>query len=170
MRSADGQTGHETPLDRVARALSSEAARSELYRYASSVAEPMPPNSTSWYVVGAVVQINAVDRQDLTTLAREVQRGGTTLGTLSAVARRLPSILSFSTLAAAIAIVCTLAIGTVLWRAAYGAGWDASDAAGYVPVNQQVCRALKNVHQQLDRERRQSAAEAVQRAMTQRGC
>ncbi len=58
----------------------------------------------------------------------------------------------------------------MIWRAAYGASWNASDAAGYMPFNQQVCRSLKNVHQQLTREYRQSAAEAVQRAMTQRGC
>ena len=34
----------ETALDRVASALASEAARAELYRYATGVAEAMPPD------------------------------------------------------------------------------------------------------------------------------
>ncbi len=170
MRSADGQTGHETPLDRVAKSLSSEVARTELYRYATTVAEPMPPESTTWYVVGAQIQVNAVTRTELETLAQETKRGGTILAGLHQVAKRLPNIIGFSTLAAAIAIVCTLAIGTYVWHGAYGAGWSARDVVPDVPANQQVCRALKNVHQQLGREHRQSAAEALQRAMTQRGC
>jgi len=80
----------DTALDRVAGALSSEAARTELYRYASNVAENMPPDSSSWYVVGANIQVNAVTRRELTSLAAEAKRGGTILAGFLGVLEWLP--------------------------------------------------------------------------------
>jgi len=170
VRATNGQAGQQTALDRVASGLSSEAARTELYRYASSVAEQMPPDASSWYVVGAVMQVNAVTRTELTTLAREAKRGGTILAGFYEVAARLPTIAGVSLLTAAVTMLLAGVLANFFWRGGYDAGWAAREVAGYTPVNQQVCRALKNVRQQLVLERRQPAAEAVQRAMTQRGC
>jgi hypothetical protein len=164
------QPGQATALDRVASALASETARAELYRYATNVAEAMPPDSSSWYVVGAVVQVNAVTRAELTTLAAEVKKGGAILAGLRSLVQWFPRAGSIALGAAAIALIFAFAVIVPLWQNAYGAGWDASRAAGYLPINEQVCRSLANVRHQLALAHRQPALDALQRQMTARGC
>jgi hypothetical protein len=161
---------HDTALDRVANALASEAARAELYRYATGVAEAMPPDSSSWYVVGAVVQVNAVTRHELTTLAAEAKKGGTVLAGLRTLVQWLPRAGIIASGAAAIALIFAFAVIAPLWQNAYGAGWSASRDAGYEPVNLQVCKSLANVRHQLAIAHRQPALDALQREMTARGC
>jgi hypothetical protein len=161
---------HDTALDRVANALASEAARAELYRYATNVAEAMPPDSSSWYVVGAVVQVNAVTRHELTTLAAEAKKGGTILAGLRSLVQWLPRASIIAAGAAAIALVFAFAVIVPLWQNAYGAGWSASRDAGYQPVNLQVCQSLANVRHHLALGHRQPDLDAMQREMTARGC
>jgi hypothetical protein len=160
----------ETALDRVASALASEAARAELYRYATGVAEAMPPDSSSWYVVGAVVQVNAVTRQELTTLAAEAKKGGAILAGLRSLVQWLPRASIIASGAAAIAFIFACAVIVPLWQNAYGTGWNASRNAGYQPINVQVCQSLANVRHQLAIAHRQPALDAMQREMTARGC
>jgi hypothetical protein len=161
---------HDTALDRVASALASEAARAELYRYATGVAEFMPPDSSSWYVVGAVIQVNAVTRNELTTLAAEAKKGGTILAGLNRLVQWLPRASIIASGAAATALVFAFAVIAPLWQNAYGAGWNASRDAGYQPINVLVCRSLTNVRHQLAIAHRQPALDAMQREMTARGC
>jgi len=160
----------ETALDRVASALASEAARAELYRYATNVAEAMPPDSSSWYVVGAVVQVNAVTRQELTTLAAEAKKGGAILAGLRSLVQWLPRASIIASGAAATALVFAFAVIAPLWHNAYGAGWNDGRSAGYQPINLQVCQALANVRHQVAIAHRQLDVEVIQRGMTARGC
>ena len=162
--------GNDTALDRVAGALASEAARADLYRYATNVAEAMPPDSSSWYVVGAVIQVNAVTRQELTTLAAEAKKGGAILAGLRSLIQWLPRASIIASGAAAIALIFAFAVIVPLWQNAYGAGWSASRDAGYQPVNLQVCQSLVNVRHHLALAHRQSDLDAMQREMTTRGC
>jgi len=94
----------------VASGLSSEAARTELYSYASNVAEQMPPDASSWYVVGAVMQVNAVTRTELTTLAKEAKRGGTILAGLIRLAESFPRAGALALASAAAAAICVLLV------------------------------------------------------------
>jgi len=133
VRATNGQTGPQTALDRVASGLSSEAARTELYRYASNVAEQMPPDASSWYVVGAVMQVNAVTRSELTTLAKEAKRGGTILAGFYEVAARLPTIAGVSLLTAAVTVLLTAVVASVFWHAATTPAGAARKAASLPP-------------------------------------
>jgi hypothetical protein len=162
--------GNDTALDRVASALASEAARAELYRYATGVAEFMPPDSSSWYVVGAVIQVNAVTRNELTTLAAEAKKGGAILAGLRSLVQLLPRASIIASGAAATALVFAFAVIAPLWHNAYGAGWNDGRNAGYQPINLQVCQALANVRHQVAITHRQPALDAIQREMTARGC
>jgi hypothetical protein len=161
---------HDTALDRVANALASEAARADLYRYATGVAEFMPPDASSWYVVGAMIQVNAVTRQELTTIAAEAKKGGAILAGLNRLVGWLPRASMIAYGAAATALVFAFAVIAPLWQNAYGAGWNDGRNAGYQPVNLQVCQSLANVRHRLAIAHRQPALDAMQREMTARGC
>jgi len=116
----------ETALDRVVASLSPEA-RLELLSYATKVAEPMPPESSSWYVVGAAVQVNAAQRLSLVTLSDQVKTGSAILSGLSKVAAALPRLATFSTAVAGLAVVTALTLVLTGWRGGYGTGWDAAN-------------------------------------------
>jgi hypothetical protein len=164
---ASGTPQGETALDRVVAALSPEA-RLELLSYATKVAEPMPPESSSWYVIGAVVQVNAAQRLSLVTLSDQVKTGSTILTGLSRVAAALPRLASFATAFAALAVVAALTIATTGWQQGYGAGWDALRNERWKSWNQGVCEGLANVRHEL--RLRRAEVQALDRERTRRGC
>ncbi len=149
MRATNGETGQQTALDRVASGLSSEAARTELYRYASSVAEQMPPDASSWYVVGAVMQVNAVTRTELTTLAKEAKRGGTILAGFYEVAARMPRIAGTSLLTAAVTMLLAGVLANVFWHGGYDAGWSGSQSGIYTTQQQLRCQGIGALRHEL---------------------
>ncbi len=143
------ESGRDTPLDRVAGALSSESARADLYRYATSVAEAMPPDSTSWYIVGAVMQVNAVTRRELASIANEAKKGGTILAGLSSLTTWYPRarvIAAISASAAVFALLVALVFG---WRFAYGVGWRDQNTLRWETWNQSACKSLASVRHDL---------------------
>jgi hypothetical protein len=158
----------ETALDRVVAALSTEEARIELLSYATKVAEPMPPESSSWYVVGAVVQVNAAQRLSLVTLSDQVKTGNTTLTSLSKVAAALPRLATFSTAVAGLAVVTALTLVLTGWRGGYGTGWDAANHQTLIGYSAYACRALANVRHELRLHR--AEVQALDRERTRRGC
>jgi hypothetical protein len=157
----------ETALDRVVAALSPEA-RLELLSYATKVAEPMPPESSSWYVVGAVVQVNAAQRLSLVTLSDQVKTGSTILSGLSKVAAALSRLATFSTAFAALAVVAALTLVLAGWRGGYGTGWDAANHQTLMGYSAYACRALANVRHELRIHR--ADVQALDRERTRRGC
>ena len=164
------QPQSDTALDRVANALASEAARAELYRYATGVAEVLPPDSSSWFVVGAVIQVNAITRNELVALSAVVKKGGTILAGLNTLIEWLPGY-GRSALAAAACMGITGCFLTVwLWTNAYNAGWNASNVAGYAPIATQVCKSLANVRHQLALVNEHAAVDQMQFEMTGRRC
>lgn len=168
MRAAGGGAPiGETALDRVVAALSPEA-RVELLSYAAKVADPMPPDSSSWYVVGAVVQVNAAQRLSLVTLSEQAKTGSTILSGLSKVTAALPEIAKLSTAFAAVAVVAALTLATIGWRTGYGAGWDTLHTERWKSWNQGVCEGLANVRHDL--RTRGADVQALDRERTQRGC
>lgn len=158
----------DTALDRVAGALSSEAARTELYRYASNVAEYMPPDSSSWYVVGANIQVNAVTRRDLATLAAEAKKGGTILAGFLGVLQWLPGAKNVAIASAAAAAAFTVVLIAVVGWGAYGLGSAAQENIRWRTWNQSACESLANVRHDL---RSHGAdVQALDRERTRRGC
>jgi len=143
------ESERDTPLDRVAGALSSESARTELYRYARSVAEAMPPDSTSWYVVGAVMQVNAVTRRELASLASEAKKGGTILAGLSSLTAWFPRAGVIAASAASAAVLALLVALVFGWRFAYGVGWHDQESVRWKTWNQSACESLSNVRHDL---------------------
>ena len=143
------ESGRDTPLDRVAGALSSESARTELYRYATSVAEEMPPDASSWYVVGAVMQVNAVTRRELASLASEAKKGGTILAGLASLTAWFPRASAIATAAAAAAVFVTLVVLVVSWRFAYGVGWHDQENVRWKTWSQSACESLASVRHDL---------------------
>jgi len=143
------ESGRDTPLDRVAGALSSESARTELYRYATSVAEAMPPDSTSWYIVGAVMQVNAVTRRELASLASEAKKGGAILAGLSSLTAWFPRAGVIAAVASSIAVVAALLVLVVSWRFAYGVGWHDQENVRWKTWNQSACESLASVRHDL---------------------
>jgi hypothetical protein len=139
----------DTALDRVAGALSSEAARTELYRYASSVAEHMPPDASSWYVVGANIQVNAVTRRELTTLAAEAKKGGTILAGFYEVAARMPKLAGTSLLTAAVTMLLAGILANVFWHGGYDAGWGGSQNGIYATQQQLRCQGIAALRHEL---------------------
>jgi len=169
VRSTNGQaTGQQTALDRVASGLSSEAARTELYRYASNVAEQMPPDASSWYVVGAVMQINAVTRTELTTLAKEAKKGGTILAGLLSLVEWFPRAGLIALASAAVAAICVLFVAVPLGQQAYNAGWSAQESVRWRTWNHSACDSLGNVRHELRSQR--ADVRALDRERTRRGC
>ena len=162
------EPGRDTPLDRVAGALSNESARTELYRYASSVAEAMPPDSTGWYIVGAVVQVNAVTRRELATLAGEAKKGGTILAGLSSLTAWFPRASVIAMAAAGLAVILALLMLSVTWRFAYGVGWNAQESVRWKSWNQGVCDSLSTVRHDL--RSHGNDVRAVDRERNRRGC
>lgn len=169
MSATDGQTtGHQTALDRVAGGLSSEAARTELYRYASNVAEQMPPDASSWYVVGAVMQVNAVTRHELITLAKEAKKGGTILAGLLSLIEWFPRAGIIALGSAAVAAICVLFVAVPLGQQAYNAGWSAQESVRMKTWNHSACDSLGNVRHELRSQR--SDVRALDRERIRRGC
>jgi hypothetical protein len=166
--ASGGTPQGETALDRVIAALSSEEARIELLSYATKVAEPMPPDATSWYVVGAVVQVNAAQRLSLVTLSDQVKTGSTILSGLHQVAAALPRLATFSTAFAALAVVAALTLALAGWRGGFGTGWDAANHQTLMGYNAYACRALANVRHEL--RIRRADVQALDRERTRRGC
>jgi len=162
------EPGRDTSLDRVAGALSNESARTELYRYASSVAEAMPPDSTGWYIVGAVVQVNAVTRHELTTLAGEAKKGGTILAGLSSLTQWFPRASVIATGAASVAVFLALMMLAVTWRFAYDVGWNAQESVRWKTWNQSACESLASVRHDL--RSHDSDVRALDRERVRRGC
>lgn len=162
------QAHSDTALDRVAGALASEAARTELYRYASAIAEAMPPDSSSWYVVGAVIQVDAVTRNELAALAAAAKRGGTILAGLNVLVQWLPGFGRTALGAAGCACITGCILTVWLWTNAFNAGWGANDAARYIP--KEICTSLVNVRHQLALADNRAAVDAIQRQMSGRGC
>ncbi len=158
----------DTALDRVAGALSSEAARTELYRYASNVAENMPPDSSSWYVVGANIQVNAVTRRELTSLAAEAKRGGTILAGFLGVLEWLPRAKNVAIASAVAAAAFTLVLIALIGWGAYSLGSTAQENIRWKTWNQSACESLASVRHDL----RSHGAEvqALDRERTRRGC
>jgi hypothetical protein len=128
----------------------------------------MPPESSSWYVVGAVVQVNAAQRLSLVTLSDQVKTGSTILSGLSKVAAALPRLATFATAFAALAVVAALAIATTGWQQGYGAGWDAANHQTLIGYSAYACRALANVRHEL--RLRRADVQALDRERTRRGC
>jgi hypothetical protein len=159
---------HDTALERVAGALASEAARTELYRYASNVAEQMPPDSSSWYVVGANIQVNAVTRHELATLAAEAKRGGTILAGFLGVLEWLPGAKNVAIASAAAGTAFALILIALVGWGAYGLGSTAQENIRWKTWNQSACDSLANVRHDL----RSHGAEvqALDRERTRRGC
>jgi hypothetical protein len=120
--------------------------------------------------VGAVVQVTAVTRHELTTLAAEAKKGGTILAGLRTLVQWLPRASIIAAGAAAIALVFAFAVIAPLWQNAFNTGWSASRDAGYQPINVQVCQSLTNVRHHLALAHRQPDLDAMQREMTARGC
>jgi hypothetical protein len=144
VRASVGEVANaETALDRVVASLSPEA-RLELLSYATKVAEPMPPESSSWYVVG-VVQVNAAQRLSLVTLSDQVKTGSAILTGLSKVAAALPRFATLSTAIAGLAVVVALTLALAGWRTGYDRGWDAANHQNLMGYNAYACRALANV-------------------------
>jgi len=143
------ESGRDTPLDRVAGALSSESARTELYRYASSVAEAMPPDSTTWYVVGAVMQVNAVTRRELASLASEAKKGGAILAGLLSLTAWFPRAGVIAASAASAAVLALLVALVVSWHFAYGVGWHDQENVRWETWNQSACKSLADVRHDL---------------------
>ena len=158
----------DTALDRVASALSSEAARTELYRYASNVAEHMPPDSSSWYVVGANIQVNAVTRRELTTLAAEAKKGGTILAGFLGVLQWLPGAKNVAIASAMAAAAFTVVLIAVVGWGAYGLGSAAQENIRWKTWNQSACESLANVRHDLRSHR--ADVQAFDRERTRRGC
>ena len=159
---------HDTALDRVAGALSSEAARTELYRYASNVAEQMPPDSSSWYVVGANIQVNAVTRRELTTLAAEAKKGGTILAGFLSVLEWLPGARNVAIASAAAGAAFALILVALIGWGAYGLGSTAQENIRWKTWNQSACDSLANVRHDL---RSHGAdVQALDRERTRRSC
>lgn len=158
----------QTALDRVAGALSSEAARTELYRYASNVAEQMPPDSTTWYVVGASIQVNAVTRLELATLAAEAKKGGTILAGFLGVLEWLPGAKNVAIVSAVAAAAFTFILVALIGWGAYGLGSSAQENIRWKSLNQITCESLANVRHDL---RSHGAdVQALDRERTRRGC
>ncbi len=170
MSATNGQTGQQTALDRVASGLSSEAARTELYRYASNVAEQMPPDASSWYVVGAVMQVNAVTRSELTTLAKEAKRGGTILAGFYEVAARLPTIAGVSLLTAAVTVLLTAVVASVFWHGGYDAGWSGSQSGISATQQQLRCQGIAALRHELIAHRDGYGTHVANFVQVQRGC
>jgi len=162
------ESGRDTPLDRVAGALSSESARTELYRYATSVAEAMPPDSTSWYIVGAVMQVNAVTRRELASLANEAKKGGTILAGLSSLTAWFPRAGIIAAAAASAAVLATLMVLVVSWRVGYGIGWHDQENVRWKTWNQSACESLANVRHDL--RSHGSDVRALDHERVRRGC
>jgi len=162
------ESERDTPLDRVASALSSESARTELYRYATSVAEAMPPDSTSWYIVGAVMQVNAVTRRELASLASEAKKGGTALAGLVRIAEWLPGAQKIAMVTAVVTLIVALGIAGGTWVFAYNTGYGKSQVDGYVPIRQEVCGELNRVRHDL--RTRRADVEALDRERVRFGC
>jgi len=171
VRATNGQaTGQQTALDRVASGLSSEAARTELYRYASNVAEQMPPDASSWYVVGAVMQVNAVTRTELTTLAQQAKRGGTILAGFYEVAARLPTIAGVSLLTAAVTVLLTAVVASVFWHGGYDAGWSGSQSGLSATQQQLRCQGIAALRHELVAHRDGYGTHVANYVQLQRGC
>jgi len=163
-----GESGRDTPLDRVAGALSTESARTELYRYASTVAESLPPDSTGWYIVGAVMQVNAVTRRELASLANEAKKGGTALAGLVRIAQWLPGARTIAMATAVVTIIVALGIAAGTWVFAYNTGYGKSQVDGYVPIRQEVCGELNRVRHDL--RTRRTDVQALDRERVRFGC
>ena len=163
-----GESGRDAPLDRVAGALSTESARTELYRYATTVAESLPPDSTGWYIVGAVMQVNAVTRRELASLASEAKKGGTALAGLVRIAEWLPGARTIAMATAVVTIIVALGIAGGTWVFAYNTGYGESRVDGYVPVRQEVCGELERVRHDL--RTRRSDVQALDRERVRFGC
>jgi hypothetical protein len=158
----------DTALDRVAGALSSEAVRTELYRYASNVAEHMPPDASSWYVVGANIQINSVTRRELTILAAEAKKGGTILAGFLGLLQWLPGARNVALASAAAAAAFTVVLIAVIGWGAFSLGSTAQENIRWKTWNQSACDSLANVRHDL---RSQGAdVQALDRERTRRGC
>jgi len=143
------ESGRDTTLDRVAGALSTEAARTELYRYATTVAESLPPDSTGWYIVGAVMQVNAVTRRELASLANEAKKGGTILAGLLSLTAWLPRAGMIAAAAASAAVLAVLVVLVVSWRVGYGIGWHDQENIRWETWNQSACKSLADVRHDL---------------------
>jgi len=125
------------------------------------------PDSTGWYVVGAVVQVNAVTRRELASLASEAKEAERPHGLLSLVAwfPRAGVIAATSASAAVVALLVVLVIG---WRFAYGVGWSNQENMRWKTWSQSACESLASFRHDL--RSHGNDIRALDHERTRRGC
>ncbi len=114
------------------------------------------------------MQVNAVTRRELASLASEAKKGGTILAGLSSLTAWLPRAGIIAAAAASAAVLATLMVLVVSWRVGYGIGWHDQENVRWKTWNQSACESLASVRHDL--RSHGSDVRALDHERVRRGC